>query len=99
VERAPIVTVGSDDRVVLIVPETKDGQAVGLALLHVKLNEDLGATTARSVLQGYRNRYRALVDVVTETVPTFREDLLAEINTADLLTAPISEVARLWQTT
>ncbi len=98
VERAPIVTVGSDGRVVLIVPETKDGQAVGLALLHVKLHEDLGAATARSIMQGYRNRYRSLVDVVTETAPTFREDLLAEITTVDLLTAPISEVAKLWQT-
>lgn len=98
VERAPIVTVGSDGRVVLIVPETKDGQAVGLSLLHIRLNEDLGAATARSILQGYRNRYRALVDVVTETSPTFREDLLADVSTVDLLTAPISEVAKLWQT-
>lgn len=97
VEREPIVTVGSDGRVVLIIPEIKDGKAVGLTLCHVKLNPDLGAATARSVMQGYRNRYRALVDVVTESAPTFREDLLAEVSTVDLLTAPISEVAKLWQ--
>ncbi len=98
VERAPIVTVGSDGRVVLIVPETKNGIAVGLTLCHLTLNEDLGAATARSVLQGYRNRYSALVDVVTESAPSFREDLLAELSTVDLLTAPISEIAKLWQT-
>ncbi len=96
VEREPLVTVGSDGRVVLIVPEVKDGEATGLTLCHLRLHNDLGATAARAVLQGYHNRYRQLVDVVTERQPSFREDLLAEVPTIELLTAPISEVAARW---
>ncbi len=96
VEREVLVTVGSDGRIVLMVPEVKDGQTTGVTLCHVTLNEDLGASTARSVLQGYRNRYRQLVDVVTEGQPSFREDILADVPTAELLTAPISAVAARW---
>jgi glucosamine--fructose-6-phosphate aminotransferase (isomerizing) len=96
VERGPIVTVGSDGRIVLLVPEVKDGETTGVTLCHLRLNEDLGAATARSVLQGYRDRYRQLVDVVTEKVPSFRDDLLADVPTVELLTAPISDVAERW---
>jgi glucosamine--fructose-6-phosphate aminotransferase (isomerizing) len=96
IEREPFVSVGSDGRVILIVPEIKDKQTTGLTLCHLRLNENLGASTARTVLQGYRNRYRQLVDVITEHQPSFREDLLAEVSTVDLLTAPISEVAARW---
>ena len=96
VEREPFVTVGTDGRVVLIVPEVKDAQTTGLTLCHLRLHDDLGAAVARAVLQGYRNRYRQLVDVVTESQPSFREDLLAEVSTVDLLTAPISDVADRW---
>ncbi len=96
-ERRVLVTVGSDNRVVLIIPEVKDSESTGLTLCHLKLNESLDAGTARSVLQGYRSRYRSLVDVVTEREPTFRDDLLADVDVVDLLTAPISEVAVLWQ--
>ena len=96
VEREPFVSVGTDGRIILIVPEVKDKQTTGLTLCHVTLHQDLGASTARTVLQGYRNRYRQLVDVVTESQPTFREDLLTEVSTVDLLTAPISDVAARW---
>ncbi len=96
VERVPIVTVGSDGRIVLMVPEVKDGETTGVTLCHLSLNNDLGAATARSVLQGYRDRYRQLVDVVTEKVPSFRDDLLADVPTVDLLTSPISDVAERW---
>ncbi len=96
VEREPFVTVGTDGRSVLIVPEVKDSQTTGLTLCHVRLKPELGVTVARSVLQGYRNRYRQLVDVVTEQEPSFREDLLSEVSTVDLLTAPISDVAAQW---
>ncbi len=96
VERLPLVSVGSDGRTVLIVPEVKGGETTGLTLCHLSLAGDLGAGTARSVLQGYRNRYRQLVDVVTERQPSFREDLLAEVPTVELLTAPISDVAARW---
>ncbi|MGF1596092.1 MAG: SIS domain-containing protein [Acidimicrobiales bacterium] len=96
VEHEPFVTVGSDGRVVLIVPEVKDKHTTGLTLCHLRLTENLGSSTARTVLQGYRNRYRQLVDVVTEHQPTFREDLLAHVSTVDLLTAPISDIAARW---
>ncbi len=96
VERVPLVTVGSDKRTVLIIAEVKDGTTTGLTLCHVKLVDDLGTATARSVLQGYRNRYRQLVDVVTEREPSFRDDLLADVPTVELLTAPISDVASRW---
>ncbi len=96
VERSAIVTVGSDGRVVLIVPEVKDRETTGLTLCHVKLASALDAPMARSVLQGYRNRYRQLVDVVTEREPTFRDDLLADVPVVELLTAPISDVAARW---
>ncbi len=96
VEKTPLVSVGSDGRVVLIVPEVKDGEATGLTLCHLKLVEGLNVSATRSLLQGYRNRYAQLVDVVTESEPVFREDLLADIPTVELLTAPISEVAARW---
>ncbi len=96
VERIPFVTVGTDGRTVLIVPEVKDAQTTGLTLCHVRLADDLGATVARSVLQGYRNRYRQLVDFVTERQPSFRDDILADVPTVELLTAPISDVAGRW---
>ncbi len=96
VERIPFVTVGTDGRTVLIVPEVKDAQTTGLTLLHVLLADDLGAPVARTVLQGYRNRYRQLVDFVTERQPSFRDDLLAHVPTVELLTAPISDVAGRW---
>lgn len=96
VEKTPLVSVGSDGRVVLIVPEVKDGEATGLTLCHLKLVEGLSVSATRSLLQGYRNRYAQLVDVVTESEPVFREDLLADIPTVELLTAPISDVAARW---
>jgi len=97
VERQPLVTVGRRDRrTVIIVPETKDQQTVGITLLHLKLQEQLDASVARGVLQGYRNRYSGLRDFVTETEPTFREDLLSTIPVADLLVLPITALAEHW---
>ena len=57
----------------------------------------ISSTTARSVLEQYRNRYSALKDAVTETEPTFRDDLLAEIALVDLLTAPVYVLAEMWR--
>src|SRR5690606_7036757 len=79
----------SDGRTVLILPEIKDGVTTGLQLLHVNLADRLPAATARSVMQGYRRRYQALRDAVTETEDVFRDDLLAEQSVEDLLTVPI----------
>lgn len=87
----------SDGRTVVIVPEIKDGVTTGLTLLQVRLQERLSVAAARGVLQGYRNRYSALRDAVLETEPTFREDLLAEQDVADLLTLPINVLADRWR--
>ncbi|CAB4920973.1 unannotated protein [freshwater metagenome] len=59
--------------------------------------DHLPAATARAVLQGYRRRYQALRDAVTETEDVFREDLLAEQSMADLLTVSILSLADRWR--
>jgi glucosamine--fructose-6-phosphate aminotransferase (isomerizing) len=87
----------SDGRLVVILPETKDGVTTGLQLLHVTLADRLPAATARSVLRGYRRRYQALKDAVTETEDVFRDDLLSEHEVADLLTVPILDLADRWR--
>lgn len=93
-ERLVLVATGRrDGRPIVLVPESKDGQATGLTLLHVRIRDRVSATTARGVLQGYRDRFALLRDAVTETEPTFREDLLAEIPVADLLVASITSLA------
>ena len=98
VERQVFVTRGREDgRTVVIVPETKDDRATGLTLLHVRFQDHLSVAAARGALQGYRNRWAALRDAVLETEPTFREDLLAEVPTADLLVDPIRELADRWR--
>jgi glucosamine--fructose-6-phosphate aminotransferase (isomerizing) len=88
----------SDGRTVLLVPEVKDKYATGLTLLHVTLRDDLSMTSLRTILQGYRGRYNALKDVVTETEPTFRDDLLTEVPIVELMTAPLYDVADHWRT-
>jgi len=87
----------SDGRTVLIVPEVKDKYTTGLTLLHVTLREDLALPALRTVLQGYRGRYNALKDVVTETEPTFRDDLLTDIPVVELMTAPLYDLADHWR--
>jgi glucosamine--fructose-6-phosphate aminotransferase (isomerizing) len=98
VEREPLVTKGHDGRTLIIVPEVKGQDVTGIALLHVRFHERLGAEAMRGVLLGYRNRYAALRDTVTETEPTFRDDLLAEIPVADLLINSIQILAERWRT-
>ena len=88
----------SDGRTLIIVPESKGNQCTGITLLHVRFHDRLPATTARSVLEQYRGRYAALQDAVTETEPTFRDDLLAEVPLVDLLTAPVYVLAERWRT-
>ncbi|GBL20294.1 hypothetical protein EMGBS4_03540 [Acidimicrobiaceae bacterium] len=87
----------SDNRTVIMVPETKSGETTGITLLHVMFHERLAATAMRAVLQGYDHRYDRLVDWVTETEGSFREDRLAEVPVADLLILPISEMADHWR--
>jgi glucosamine--fructose-6-phosphate aminotransferase (isomerizing) len=88
----------SDGRTFMLVPEIKDKQATGLTLLHVRFHESPALSAIRGALQGYRNRYAALRDVVMETEPTFREDLLADVPVAELLSDSIYELADRWRT-
>ena len=86
-----------DGRTVVIVPEVKGGETVGITLLHVAFRDVLPAATVRQVLQSYDRRYERLVDWVTETEGSFREDRLGEVPVADLLILPVSESAELWR--
>ncbi len=95
-EREVTVARGSDGRTVLHIPETKDGMATGLTLLHCRFVERLRAPSMRSVLMGYRGRYGALADAVTETLPWFRDDLLGTLDVFDLLTRPVYVLAKHW---
>jgi glucosamine--fructose-6-phosphate aminotransferase (isomerizing) len=97
-EQQVFVTRGRDDgRTIVIVPEVKDGTTTGITLLHVRFASTLPVAAARGVLQGYRGRYAALRDAVTETEGAFREDLLAEQPVADLLVLPIHSLADRWR--
>tara|TARA_Y100001947_G_scaffold7036_1_gene5690 strand:- start:1298 stop:4336 length:3039 start_codon:yes stop_codon:yes gene_type:complete len=94
VERDVLVTRGArDDRIIVLVPEVKDRETVGLTLLHVVLRDRLAPDVLRGVLQGYDNRYGAVRDAVCETEPDLRDDLLAELPVVDLLTEPVLVVA------
>ncbi len=86
----------SDGRTVVYIPEVKAGQTIGLTLLHVRFHDHMEPGVARSVLQGYRNRWSALKDAVTEVEPVFDESVLAEIDVAELLTRPVFELAERW---
>jgi glucosamine--fructose-6-phosphate aminotransferase (isomerizing) len=87
----------ADGRTVVIVPEVKGAQTVGLALLHVELEDRLSPDVARGVLSGYRNRYAALRGAVTETEPVFDDAVLGEIAPVDLLTVPVNVLADRWR--
>jgi glucosamine--fructose-6-phosphate aminotransferase (isomerizing) len=97
-EHTVLVAKGRNDgRTVVIVPEIKDGEPTGLALLHVRLREDLPLPALRAVLQGYRNRYAAIKHAVTETEPVFRDDLLVDVPLLDLMTEPVNALAERWR--
>jgi glucosamine--fructose-6-phosphate aminotransferase (isomerizing) len=95
-EREVTVSLGGDSRSVIHVPEVKDGQTTGLTLLHCRFETRLASGAMRAVLQGYRGRYGALKDAVTETQPTFRDDLLGSVDVLDLLTQPVYVLADAW---
>jgi len=97
-ERLLMVAKGrSDDRTVVIIPEVHNNVTVGLTLLHVRFQDHLDAQALRSVLGGYRNRYQALADAVTETEPSFDEELMATMPVVDLLCDPIYSLADRWR--
>ena len=87
----------SDGRTVVFVPEVKGGTCTGITLLHVRFHDRLPVPVMRGVLQGYDHRYDRLIDWVTETEGTFRDDRLADLPVADLLILPISETADHWR--
>ncbi len=97
-EREVTVGRGSDGRTVIHVPETKDGRVVGLTLLHCQFASTIRAHQMRAVLRGYRGRYGALVDAVTEALPVFKDDVLGQIDVVDLLTRPVYVLAESWIT-
>jgi len=97
-EREVTVAVGpSDGRTIIIVPELKGSHVTGIDLLHVELANRLPASVARSVLSGYRARYTAIVDAVTETSPTFDDELLTTVSMTQLLTQPVHSLAAQWR--
>jgi glucosamine--fructose-6-phosphate aminotransferase (isomerizing) len=97
-EREVTVAVGrSDGRSLVLVPEVKGNQCTGITLLHVRFVDELSASRMRSVLESYRGRYAALKDAVTETEPTFRDDLLGSLAPTELLTTPVNVLADRWR--
>jgi hypothetical protein len=80
------------------VPEVKQGETVGLTLLHVRFADHLEPEVMRAVLQGYQGRYGALKDAVTETEPTFDDTRLGRVSVAELLTEPVYVLAERWTT-
>ncbi len=87
----------ADGRTVIHVPEVKDGQTTGLTLMHVRFESRLAPDVARRVLQGYRGRYAAIQDQVTETEPVMRDDVLGTIDLVELLTEPVAQLAEHWR--
>ncbi|MEY3656727.1 MAG: putative glucosamine-6-phosphate synthase [Actinomycetota bacterium] len=87
-----------DSRTVILVPEVHGSVTVGITLLHVLFRTQLAPAAVRQVLQGYDRRYDRLVDWVTETEGSFREERLGEVSIEDLLILPVSESANLWRT-
>lgn len=96
-EREVTVARGHDGRTVLLVPETTGGRTVALTLLHVDLVQRLAPASARAVLEGYRHRYTAVVDAVTETVAEFDDAVLGETGALELLTEPVVVMAERWR--
>jgi glucosamine--fructose-6-phosphate aminotransferase (isomerizing) len=92
-----VVRGASDGRTVVLVPEVQGQQVAGMTLLHVKLRDRLPAAEAKAVLSGYRTRYDALADAVTETEPFFDDSRLGVEPLDDLLTEPVYELARRWR--
>ena len=82
-----------DGRTFVLVPETKDGEPVGLSLVFVELRDHLDGPAMAGVMKGYRDRWSALVDAVTETEPELDLGRLASIPVVDLLTEPVNLLA------
>ncbi len=88
---------GRDGRSLILIPETKGNTVTGMTLLHVAFHDHLAPETARQVLSGYRNRYAALTDAVTETEPGFDDQELGAVPLLALLTEPVYVLAERWK--
>jgi glucosamine--fructose-6-phosphate aminotransferase (isomerizing) len=88
---------GGDGRTLVFVPETKGNEVTGITLLHVTFHDRLPADIAGRVLEGYQTRLAALRDAVTEIVPAFNDDVLADISVVDLLVEPVRDLAERWR--
>jgi glucosamine--fructose-6-phosphate aminotransferase (isomerizing) len=92
-----VVRGASDGRTVVLVPEVKGSQVTGMTLLHARFKDKLDSAAAKRVLSGYRTRYSALKDAVTETEPSFDDSRLGEVPIVDLLTEPVYALATRWR--
>ena len=88
-----------DGRTLLLVPEVRRATTTGITLLHVGFADRLPAEVLSGVLGGYRGRYEALSDCVTETEPAFRDDLLADDAGGRPAHEPVNDLADRWRTT
>jgi glucosamine--fructose-6-phosphate aminotransferase (isomerizing) len=88
---------GRDGRSLILIPETKGNTVTGMTLLHVAFHDRLPPAAARQVLSGYRNRYAALADAVTETEFGFDDERLATVPMLALLTEPVYVLAERWK--
>jgi glucosamine--fructose-6-phosphate aminotransferase (isomerizing) len=83
-------------RTLVLVPRSRATRTTGLTCC------TFGSATARPrgarrVLEGYRDRYQAIADQVTEVEPTMRDDVLGTIDLIDLLTEPVARLADSWR--
>ena len=76
-----------------MIPEVKDGETIGINLLHIILRKNLNVQEIKKVLQGYHNRYGGIQDAVRETEPSFRDDFLLEQSIECLLIDSIDSIA------
>ena len=74
-----VVRGASDGRTVILVPEAKGAEVTGHdAAARAVPRRACRRTPAKRVLSGYRTRYAALADAVTETEPVFDDELLGD---------------------
>ncbi len=93
-ERRVLVAVGrSDDRSILLVPESEKGLCTGIVLLHARFRTEMDAAAVRTVLHGYRQRYSKIRDAMVETNAEFRDEDLTRLSILKLLTEPVLVIA------
>ncbi len=75
-EREVTVAGARDGRTIVIVPETKDNEVTGITLLHVEFARPPARRRPPGGARGLPRPSAALRDAVTETEPTFDDDVL-----------------------